>query len=431
MKRLAVSLLGLVGAVLLCAAWTEFRWRQFESPAAVGAEIASVGKSEAEVCREWFTDYADALGGMNVPYDYRIRKARLDEVEVLDENGYVQLNYTIVPACVNSKMIQNLELVFLGSKGADKTLSGTADRFIYQGQMVVRLEESDGISTITEKMRPVEYQIQSPEFQKEVRKPQTEHFAMQTDREETYYIRDGGLFVTYDAGESFVEVPDGYEKVCGKPNGGYDERLENGSYLISPDFTAFLGFDSEGTVLIYSEDQGTSWNESRITNRGYKANTFLSRNEGGYAAVFAVDRALGNDYYGTWMSDDLKTWTLISTEDQVMSNVSAAFWADDQTGCYAAGQEQSVFYRTTDRGTTFREIPLPQATEAVEKLGFNPFDQVERFYIEDGMWYMVIGQGEDGDYADNGQMIKALFSSEDGEHFTFEKEITETLQEAG
>ena len=85
MKRLAVSLLGLVGAVLLCAAWTEFRWRQFESPAAVGAEIASVGKSEAEVCREWFTDYADALGGMNVPYDYRIRKARLDEVEVLDE----------------------------------------------------------------------------------------------------------------------------------------------------------------------------------------------------------------------------------------------------------------------------------------------------------------------------------------------------------
>lgn len=51
--------------------------------------------------------------------------------------------------------------------------------------------------------------------------------------------------------------------------------------------------------------------------------------------------------------------------------------------------------------------------------------------MEDGMWYMVIGQGEDGDYADNGQMIKALFSSEDGEHFTFEKEITETLQEAG
>ena len=61
--------------------------------------------------------------------------------------------------------------------------------------MVVRLEERDGISTITEKMRPVEYQIQSPEFQKEVRKPQTEHFAMQTDREETYYIRDGGCLL--------------------------------------------------------------------------------------------------------------------------------------------------------------------------------------------------------------------------------------------
>ena len=61
--------------------------------------------------------------------------------------------------------------------------------------MVVRLEERDGISTITEKMRPVEYQIQSPEFQKEVRKPQTEHFAMQTDREETYYIRMEGCLL--------------------------------------------------------------------------------------------------------------------------------------------------------------------------------------------------------------------------------------------
>ena len=78
---------------------------------------------------------------------------------------------------------------------------------------------------------------------------------MQTDREGRLILIGMELFVTYDAGESFVEVPDGYEKVCGKPNGGYDERLEDGSYLISPDFTAFLGFDSEGTVLIYSEDQ--------------------------------------------------------------------------------------------------------------------------------------------------------------------------------
>ena len=72
--------------------------------------------------------------------------------------------------------------------------------------MVVRLEEENGIYAITEKMRPVEYQIQSPEFQEEIRTPKTQHYAMRTDRKETYYIDDGVLYVTYDGGETFAEV---------------------------------------------------------------------------------------------------------------------------------------------------------------------------------------------------------------------------------
>ena len=431
MKRLAVGILCLAGAVLLCGAWTEFRWHQFEIPEVIGSEIAGVGKSEEEACREWFADYSDALQGMNVPYEYRIYDAVLNQVEVLDDNGYVQLDYTMVPATVNSEIIQNLELVYLDGQGADGVLSGISSRYLYQGQMVVRLEEENGIYAITEKMRPVEYQIQSPEFQEEIRTPKTQHYAMRTDRKETYYIDDGVLYVTYDGGETFAEVPDGYERVCRETNGLYDENLEDGSYLVSPEFTVFLGFDSEGTVLIYSTDQGETWQESRITDLGYKAGTFLSRIGDGCATVFAMERSLGTDYYGIWMTDDMKTWRQISTGENMMTNVSAAFWADAQTGYYASGQEQSVYYRTADQGRTWQEIALPQADAVIEKMGYNPFDRVEQFYLEDGVYYMVVGQGDDGDYTDQGKPIKALFRSEDGEQFTFEKEITDSLQEAG
>ena len=370
------------------------------------------------------------LSGMNVPYEYRIYDAVLNQVEVLDGNGYVQLDYTMVPAAVNSEIIQNLELVYLGGQGADHALSGIDSRYLYLGQMVVRLEEENGIYKITEKMRPVDYQIQSPEFQEEIRTPQTQHYAMRTDREETYYIDDGVLYVIYDGGETFSEVPDGYERVCRETNGLYDENLEDGSYLIISGVYRISTRDLV-SVMIYSTDQGAVWQESRITDLGYKAGTYLSRIGDGCVAVFAMDRSLGTDYYGIWMTDDMKTWRQISTGESMMSNVSAAFWVDAQTGYYASGQEQSVFYRTVDQGQTWQEITLPQADAVIEKMGYNPFDQVEQFYLENGVYYMVVGQGDDGDYTDQGNLIKALFRSEDGEQFTFEKEITDSLQEAG
>lgn len=431
MKRWITGVFCLIGAVVLCGFWTEFRWRQFRVPEIIGSEIAGVGKSEEEACREWFADYVEKLQGVNVPYEYRIHDAQLNQVEILDDDGYVQLDYSIIPFCVNNSLIQNMELVKFESEKGEVKWSGVDSRFLYQGQMVVRMENQDGIYKITEKMRPVEYQIQTPEFQEEIRAPQTDHYAMQADRKETYYIDDEVLYVTFDEGNTFTEVPDGYEKVCREANGSYDENLKDGSYLISEEFTAFIGFDSSGTVLIYSKDQGQSWKESRISDMGFPGNRFLSKIENGCVAVFAVDRSLGTDYYSTWMTEDEKTWNQIQFGDQVFSNVSAAFWTDASTGYYAVGQNQSPFYLTTDQGKTFQEVPLPNAEEVSNHLGYDPFDQIEQFYIEEGNIYMIVGQGDDGDYTLNGKLVKALFKSDDGVNFIFEKEITDSLQEAG
>ncbi len=44
---------------------------------------------------------------------------------------------------------------------------------------------------------------------------------------------------------------------------------------------------------------------------------------------------------------------------------------------------------------------------------------------------MVIGQGDDGDYVENGKLLRALYQSEDGIHFTFVEENVDTMEEAG
>ena len=56
----------------------------------------------------------------------------------------------------------------------------------------------------------------------------------------------------------------------------------------------------------------------------------------------------------------------------------------------------------------------------------------DRFYEEDGVLYMVVGQGDDGDYVKDGKLSEALYQSADGMNFTFVREIADdTPEEAG
>ena len=267
------------------------------------------------------------------------------------------------------------------------------------------------------------------EKQMEANMPQTQHYKFQSDKEMTYYIQDETLYVTYDGGETFQEVPDGYEKVCKETNDTYDELLDDNSYIVTEEFTGFIGYTDQGTELIYSEDKGGTWQESLITENGYKAASFLSRQNGVCYVTFATDRALGSDYYGSWWSEDLNTWTYITTGDMLLSNLTCVYWASDGTGYYARGE---LLYRMAGREGGLEELTWPEAVEVTESLGFNPFDSIDRFYEEDGVLYMVVGQGSDGDYVKDGKLSEALYQSADGVTFTFVKEIADdTPEEAG
>lgn len=411
LKRFLIGAVGLCAAILLFALSEEYVQSRFEAPQITGYTVsfdplAASGLEEAS--QIWFFDYTDSLKGFSVPYDFRIQEARLDSMEVLDDH-FIQLNYTIYPSSANGTILANLELI------------GTKTRYCYEGQVVLKWEDTDGGMTIQDHMRPVEYQIQSPEFQQEKNMPQTEHYNTVWDGDMAYIIQNQTLFVTFDRGATLREVPDGYEKVCKNANGSYQELLPKNSHILSESFTAFLAYSTDGVSLLYSADAGITWQESLIYPGGYKANGFLSKTGEGYYATFALDRALGSDYYATYFSSDLQSWTQLSMPDAATSNVTCSFWSENGYGYFANGSKG--FYITKDQGETYVYSDYPEVSSV--------FHTVEEWYQEGDTLYMVVGQGPDGDYVRDGSLIKALYESQDGETFVFVKEIEDTAQPAG
>lgn len=420
MKKFLGGIIGFLMCIIVVGAVHIIEWYHFEPPKSVGHVCKSVTVNlEMDLVKaseEWFDSYMDGLMGWRVPYSYRIEKASLNDVELL-EHSCVQLNYTIWPSSANQEIMSNMRL------------AGTPARYKYTGQIVLRWSMGNGRLTIAETMSPVQYQIQTPEFQEEIRAPQTEHYEMADDEPMTYYIRDEVLYVTYDSGKHFVEVPGGYEGVCRTLNGTYDELLAYNSYVITPEFTAFIDYSGEEATLLYSMDAGETWKRSQIAGEGFRANTFLSKTETSCYATFAVDRALGSDFYVTYKSTDLEKWERITSPEQVWSNLNCVLWINDLTGYYSRGG--AAFFRTVDGGANFEDVQITVPQEITDALGFNPYDTIEKIYQEDGMIYVVVGQGDDGDYVKDGELMKALFKSTDGFTFEFVEEIADSPREAG
>ena len=87
---------------------------------------------------------------------------------------------------------------------------------------------------------------------------------------------------------------------------------------------------------------------------------------------------------------------------------------------------------TLDGGETFQDIVVPGAEEITGELGFDPFDTVKKMYEKDGTLYLVMGQGDDGDYMKDGKLSEALYRSEDGVNFSFVEETADdTPEQAG
>ena len=280
------------------------------------------------------------------------------------------------------------------------------------GQLVLELSPTAGGYRVISVITPVQYQISTdPSLREE---PPVE-ILPDTSVPATYRIREGELAVTYDSGATWITVPGGYEGATATASSLPRTSLDRGGYVVSPEFTGFLSYGQGQEVsLLYSLDAGTSWQRS-VIGQGDPQTSFVSYAEGTVGVGFAVDRALGSSYYGAWRAqvdaqepDAGLTWQKVPVPSAVTNDMTLATWVSPSLGIF--GNDRGSLAITQDAGASFTQAAIPQASDLVSRLSFDPFDTPVAAQAVDGVIEVVIGQGEDADYAEDGKIQEAVFA---------------------
>lgn len=139
------------------------------------------------------------------------------------------------------------------------------------------------------------------------------------------------------------------------------------------------------------------------------------------------DAALGSRLYSLLKSTDSgKTWQMASSvpfgEDWGMG-IDFTFLDEDfgfATLMHNGGDEADL-YVTEDGGNTYHPVVMEAYSVTLEDgYTYNPYDYPQMPYEEDGIIYVLCGQGMDGDYAGGDSAGLALYQSKDRGHtFTF------------
>lgn len=142
-----------------------------------------------------------------------------------------------------------------------------------------------------------------------------------------------------------------------------------------------------------------------------------------------VDAAAGSRCYGLLKStDDGETWqvsTLSPFGQQLGMGIDFTFLNENfgfATLMHNGGDEADL-YVTEDGGNTYEAVVMEEYMVTLEDgFTYNPYDYPQMPYEEDGIIYVLCGQGADGDYAGGDAAGLALYRSTDGGHsFTFVK----------
>lgn len=158
-----------------------------------------------------------------------------------------------------------------------------------------------------------------------------------------------------------------------------------------------------------------------------KADCAYRKKDGTELRMVAVDRAAGSSYYVLLQAENGINTSVVNWNPHLGSGGSAVwidFLEDETTGfsCLAYnGGSFGALYRTQDGGKSFTEITWPSAKrELSDGSLYNPFVMPEKVWEEDGKLKMLVGQGPEGDYYEDGAWVYGLYESTDrGKNWTY------------
>lgn len=245
--------------------------------------------------------------------------------------------------------------------------------------------------------------------------------AVPREKEGTYQIQEETLSVSYDRGKSWTAVPVTMEALfvhTDIESQGVPAALDQGSYVITPGFTAFLYGGEEGkpVTMILSRDQGKSWEEKKVSDRIAVRRSFLSVTENSIYAVTGGDKTMGSEYQEVLVSrDGGDTWELCASpsENGTFLTQDVNFVSDEVGFITVTSHETPDFYRTEDGGASWTqmsvELPVPYYS-ANFSMAWAPWQEGEHLV-------MYVGQDE---YAPFSGMMCRYISLDQGRTWSFD-----------
>ncbi|MFC4799625.1 WD40/YVTN/BNR-like repeat-containing protein [Neobacillus sp. GCM10023253] len=225
-----------------------------------------------------------------------------------------------------------------------------------------------------------------------------------------YEIKDDKLRVTYNRGKSWKVVPVAVEDLLGST----DQKLLDGSYLITSEITAFVL--NKGLTVLISRDKGKSWNEVLVSDQlpslRMRKLGFTSDKDG-YLIVTGEKTMSWEAHFVFKTNDGGVSWYNAGSVKDVYSLVTDGGFIDDQLGFISFGELRYEaqppipnLYRTIDGGANWErvEVPIPE-----EYQGYFTIAEIPAFNGNEGI--LLVNQGPQGDYL--GGKVLAKFTSQD------------------
>lgn len=397
-----------------------------------GFSVEANSKDLTVVGSKWLEAYIDQYERKYVPGNQKIIEYSIDHIEIKEAN-VIQVDFSIVTKKLDERIAYNW--------------NGVLEENKIKCQWVLWFKEettSEGtfIYTVTKLQRPAGYDLEK--YQSNGKKERDEYkYKYEAElpyenQQYTYKIENRICYVSYDEGNTWKEVPVPLETLVEVGDGrAYYNKLQEKSYVITPEKTAFVygGTRENPLMIIHSEDMGTTWKTAEIIKTLDSIRVkFCSFPTVSVGYVVATEgRAMsqeGQTIYKTVDGGDI--WKEVGPGPSTWLLQSGGF-VDENLGFMSYPKVEGAetnFYRTEDGGKTFEPIKLPIIKQEWMGSTFEPFIQPETPYIENGKLFLLVGQGEQGDF--KGGTIMAKYKSEDrGKTWSFVELVEPPSKEIG
>ncbi len=384
-----------------------------------------------KMAEKWIKGCIEQYMVKYVPYKLSITDYEIINITRRDED-YVQVEFNLKTKAKNSENLANL---FIATTDGNRSIEC---QLVLKPEVIENLNLSKKICFVTYMVRPATYDVMIYNQSGQANYDQEYHSFINrkkyedANKECTYKIEDGKLYLTYDYSNTWIEVPqDIYNDILDED----EYKLEDQLYSINKNITYLSGKNN----IYITTDQAQNFQKINFNEQGDIKFLYVPSATEMYVVVGA-DYAMGRYAPIVYLTENSgNSWNIINDYNNLgwlsygsfftALNENAIFLIDPKgDGSYA---NVMVSYDTM---RTFEDLVLPDGTFKNEVdngvLNFKDiYDTPEEVENYNGKYKLIVGQGSDGDYNGND---KALYESSDGgrtwyfvEEFTPEPEAWE------